>query len=181
MRIISGKHKGRKLNTFDGYDIRPTSDMARESLFNILGDKIYDCRFLDLFAGSGAVGIESISRGASEVVFVDKSIESLNLVKKNLTLIKEDAKVCKANSLAFLKEQTRPFDIIFCDPPYDFEDMKSVFEIVYENKLLQNDGIIIYEHDKKRKPQEFKGFTIQKSKKYGIAVFDFYSLGDNNE
>ena len=181
MRIISGKYKGRKLNTFKGFDIRPTSDMARESLFNILGDLIYGSRFLDLFAGSGAVGIEAISRGASEVVFMDKSNESLNLIKSNLSLINENAKIYKGNSLFLIKEQTKSFDIIFCDPPYDFEEIKIVFEIVKNNNLLSDGGLIIYEHEKNRRTQDFEGFVLNKSKKYGIAVFDFYSLGEDNE
>ena len=178
MRIISGKHKGRKLNTFDGLDIRPTSDMARESLFNIIGADVLGCDFLDLFAGSGAVGIESLSRGANSVIFVDKSSESLKLVRKNLDLIKENAKIIKDDSISFLAKQTKPFDIIFCDPPYNFEDMEKVFNLILQNKLIKENGLIVYEHSKDRESKIFDGFVLEKSRKYGYAVFDMYRLGE---
>ena len=87
MRIIGGKNKGKKLKSFDGQDIRPTSDRARESLFNILGSRVFGCDFLDLCSGTGGVGLESYSRGANSVTFVDSSLKSLNLAKENANSI----------------------------------------------------------------------------------------------
>ena len=126
MRIIGGKHRSRVLAEFAGENVRPTSDRAREALFNILALKIYGARVLDLFAGSGALGLESLSRGAREVVFNDCSKDSVAIIKKNLATLKisvngEEAKVYNADYLTCLEQVKGPFDLIFLDPPYRFD------------------------------------------------------------
>ena len=112
MRIISGKHKGRVLKEFKGDDIRPTSDRAKEALFNIISSRIYGANVLELFAGTGGVGMEFISRGASSVTFVDKSKDSVNLIKSNLSLIKETGKVENISAENFLVKTAEKYDII---------------------------------------------------------------------
>ena len=120
MRIIAGSLKGRVLLEFSKIGVRPTSDMARESLFNILQNDIYGAKFLDLFSGTGAVGIEAYSRGASEVVLNDNSRESITLIKKNLEKlgISGKIKVTSFDAISYLKTSNDKFDIIFVDPPY---------------------------------------------------------------
>ena len=176
MRIISGKHRGRKLNTFLGDDIRPTSDKARESLFNMLAFKIAGAEFLDLCCGTGAVGIEAISRGASAVTFVDNSKESLKICEKNLSVIKESASVVCSDAYSFLLSTTKTFDFIFFDPPYAYNEIDKILKAVIDKNLLKDGGQFIYEHKVDKPSLEVEGFTLTKTKKYGIAIFDFYEI-----
>ena len=172
MRIISGKHKGRVLKSFKGDDIRPTSDRAKEALFNILGSKVYNAKFLDLFSGTGSMGIEAISRGAEKVIFVDGSKDSVNLIKGNLALVKEDATVILGYAESFLNSVNGKFDIIFLDPPYNYRDADGLFKIIKNRNLLNEGGIIVYEHNADY-TFETENFEIYDNRKYGIAVFDF--------
>ena len=124
MRIITGKARGLKLTTPKNMDVRPTSDRVKESLFNIIGTKIVGTRVLDLFAGTGNLGLEAWSRGAEKVVFIDESQASLQLVRSNITKAKaeNETKVLKGNAvkvIADLAARGERFDFIFCDPPYN--------------------------------------------------------------
>ena len=126
MRIIGGKFRSRVLAEFEGEDVRPTADRVKESLFNILSLKLYGARVLDLFAGSGALGLESLSRGAKEVCFNDCAKASLAILKKNLTALKitpngEEAKLTNCDYLVCLEQARGQFDLIFIDPPYRFD------------------------------------------------------------
>lgn len=125
MRIIGGKYRSRVLAAFPGTDVRPTADRVKESLFGILSLKIYGARALDLFCGSGALGLECLSRGAREVVFNDVSRESLKLLEKNMKSLGiekgGEAKVYNLDYSAFLDAGREPFDLIFLDPPYRLE------------------------------------------------------------
>lgn len=174
MRIIGGKNKGKKLKSFDGQDIRPTSDRARESLFNILGSRVFGCDFLDLCSGTGGVGLESYSRGANTVTFVDSSQKSLNLAKENAKSIGLDKEFVLTFADNFLKRTDKKFDIIFFDPPYAFEGVSEILKIVKEKQILKEGGLFIYERVADKQPQEVLGFELIQSRKYGIAVFDFY-------
>ena len=136
MRIIAGKNKGKKLKEFKGDKIRPTSDRAKESLFNILGNKVLGCNFLDLCAGTGSIGLESFSRGANSVTFVDISKESLSLVKENANSIGLSETFVLSSANNFLSSTDKKFDVIFFDPPYDFSEIKSILEIVNNRSLL---------------------------------------------
>ncbi len=173
MRIIGGKNKGRKLLSFEGEDIRPTSDRAKEALFNIFQDKIYGCSFLDGFCGSGSVGIEAISRGAKTVVFTDVAKKSVELTKKNLSLIKEDAKVYLTRIEDYLKTTNEKFDIIFLDPPYALDLGEKAIEIISSRQILNEGGYVILEKDVEVKT-EFLGLERQKTRKYGKAYFNIY-------
>lgn len=174
MRIIGGKNKGKKLKSFDGQDIRPTSDRARESLFNILGGRVFGCDFLDLCSGTGGVGLESYSRGANSVTFVDSSQKSLNLAKENAKSIGLDKDFVLTSAENFLKKTDKKFDIIFFDPPYAFGGVEEILKIVKEKQILKDDGLFIYERVADKQSIEVLGFELLQSRKYGIAVFDFY-------
>ena len=174
MRIISGKHKGRKLNTFKGDAVRPTSDKARESLFNVLYTRVINSDFLDLCSGTGAVGIEALSRGARSVTFVDNSQDSLDILKSNLSLIKETGKVVKSDCLSFLSQTNMKYDLIYFDPPYAYLDSEKVATYIVQNKILKNGGMFIYEHKADKPTIDFNGLKLINTKKYGIAIIDFY-------
>ena len=148
MRIVAGKYRSRVLNEFEKIGVRPTSDKARESLFNIINLKVKDCVFLDLFAGTGAVGIEALSRGAKEVHFCDNSINSVKLIKSNLEKLKisEDIFVNFINATTFLSGTDKTFDIVYIDPPYASEEYLSAINLSLEK--LKDGGVVIVESDK---------------------------------
>ncbi len=175
MRIISGKHKGKKLKSFEGFDVRPTSDRAREALFSMLMTKVIGSDFLDLCSGTGAVGLEAISRGANSVTFVDNSKESLKICEFNLKSIRESASLIFSDALEFLKLNNKTYDIIYFDPPYAFNDISSVLQVIYYKKLLNENGIFIYEHKSDKPSKEIENFKLSNTKKYGIAILDFYT------
>ena len=138
MRIIAGKFRGRVLAEFKGNDVRPTSDRAKEALFNILSTKVIGARVLDLFAGSGSLGLESLSRGAKEVVFNDYSKDSIAILKKNLTALKitaEESKVKNFDYSVCLGQAIGQFDLIFIDPPYRQEYGEKALQIISEKKI----------------------------------------------
>jgi 16S rRNA (guanine(966)-N(2))-methyltransferase RsmD len=176
MRIIAGKFRGRVLAEFKGNDVRPTSDRAKEALFNILSTKVIGARVLDLFAGSGSLGLESLSRGAQEVLFNDYSKDSIAILKKNLTALKitaEEAKVKNLDYAVCLGQAVYPFDLIFIDPPYKQEYGEKALQIISEKKLLTEEGIVVFERDVPFEG-EIEGLTIFDVRKYGKAYLTFF-------
>ncbi|MBR5900062.1 MAG: 16S rRNA (guanine(966)-N(2))-methyltransferase RsmD [Clostridia bacterium] len=172
MRIVAGKYKGRTLYGFDGTDIRPTSDMARESLFNILQTRIAGANFLDLFCGSGAVGIEALSRGVSWVTFNDLDAYSAKLTQKNLEKVgATDYDLRRGDGVDFLRRTDKKYDIIFIDPPYKSDLGERALKEV--QNALSEDGIVIYENEK---PFEgvIDGLSIYDERKYGRARLTFF-------
>ena len=151
MRVIAGDLKGRRLRTLDGLKIRPTSDRLRETLFNILSPRVVDARFLDLCAGSGAIGIEAISRGASQVVFVEASKRAASLIGDNLEHcgVAEVGKVQNRDALAGLRALSArecQFDIIYFDPPYESHLYSPVLDAISKSTILAEDGVLVVEH-----------------------------------
>lgn len=173
MRIVGGKYKSRVLADFEKIGVRPTSDMVRESVFNILSFRIPGASFLDLFSGTGAMGIEALSRGASKVIFNDSSRESIKLIKKNLEKLKvtDPYEVLCLDAITLLKRGQAEYDIIYIDPPYACDFLPEVLSAV-EN-CLSADGIAIVENDK---PLDIavKGLTAFDKRKYGRAHLTFY-------
>ncbi len=168
MRVISGKYKGKKLIGFDIDGTRPTMDRVKESLFGIIQNKIKDSIVLDLFAGSGSLGIEALSNGAKMCYFVDNNIELINIIKENTKSIKEDVSILKSdysNALAMLKNSNIKFDIIFLDPPYKLNLINDCLDKIYKYNLLNEDGIIVCEFENEIIKSEH--FRLQKEKKYG--------------
>ena len=145
MRIIAGKYKRTPLVTLEGDLTRPTKDMVKEALFDSIQINSEDS-FLDLFSGSGAIGIEAISRGAKKVVFNDCSKDAVKIIETNLKKINENARVlCLDYEECLFKLNDYPFDYIYVDPPYAFEEYEHIFELVDKYKLLSKKGIIIVE------------------------------------
>ena len=182
MRVISGKSRGLKLNAPKNNDVRPTTDRVKESLFNMINPYIIDSNILDLFAGTGSLGIESLSRGANKCIFVDNSKESINIVKSNIKKARvEDESIVlnldfksAINSLCLKKEK---FDVIFMDPPYYKNMFMDALCSIDNNKLLKEDGIIVVEHDTKDKfPDNIGRLYKNRDKKYGNTTLTFYKL-----
>ncbi len=179
MRIIAGKYKGKKLASFEGDAIRPTSDRAKEAVFSVLQFELQGKSFYDAFCGSGSMGIEAISRGAKSVLFSDKSIQSCKLTQKNLDSIGERAKVLNSDCITFLERTNERFDIIFLDPPYKSNDGVKALEIIGKRDILNENGIVVYESGSTfNRPIE--GLFLEKSKKYGISEFAFYRKLNNS-
>ncbi len=180
MRIISGLCKGRRLSNLKGRDIRPTSDRVRESIFNIIGSNIKGARVLDMFAGTGALGIESLSRGAAHTVFIDSSRDACRLIKKNCEIchMTDKSTILEYDILseAFpTKIMDRNFDMIFMDPPYERGIPAKILVIPYLHKCLAPEGRIIFEHSIKEKiPENLSNLDIQDQRKYGKTLITFF-------
>lgn len=173
MRIVGGTFKSRVLFEFKGNDIRPTADKVRESLFNILQNRIYGSTFLDLFCGTGAMGLEAISRGAKSVTFNDISRDSVALTKKNVALLKIDGgyKITNFDGVSFLKNTTEKYDIIFIDPPYKSEVGLKALAIA--KNALNDGGVVIYENEKPFDGQA-DGLIQYDERKYGRVYLTFF-------
>ena len=174
IRIITGKFKGRKLKPPSDYEIRPMLDRVKESIFNIIGNKINGAAVLDLFSGTGSLGIESLSRGSSPVYFIDKSIQSINLIRyntQNLKDVEADYKIIKSDVLKFLRfSNSRKWDIIFLDPPYKTSSdlMKEIFGLLSKKEISGSDTWVIYHYFFKRDiEEEMQGLKKIKQSFYG--------------
>ena len=182
MRVIAGSAKRTQLKTVEGLDTRPTTDRIKETLFNMLSPYLYDSMFLDLFAGSGGIGIEALSRGARQAVFVEKSRASMECIKYNLkkTHLEDRAVTMSMDVMAALLklEGTYTFDYIFMDPPYNNDWEKKVLEYLSHSTLLSEDGVIIVEASKETSMDyvESMGFSIIKTKEYKTNKHVFISL-----
>jgi 16S rRNA (guanine966-N2)-methyltransferase len=174
MRIIGGKHRSRVLTEFAGEDVRPTSDRAREALFNILSFTVRGARVLDLFAGSGALGLESLSRGAKEAVFNDASKASIAILKKNITTLKEEnVRIYNYDFSVCLDAVQGQFDIVFIDPPYKQEYGAQALKKIAERGLLTESGVAVYERDRPF-DGEVAGLKKYDERRYGKAYFTFF-------
>jgi len=147
LRIIGGDWRRRKLPFIDAPGLRPTPDRIRETLFNWLQGKVAGSSCLDLFAGSGALGLEALSRGADEVVFVEKNASVANQLMKNLQLLNTEANVLQGDALTLLKQMNQPFDLIFLDPPYRQGLIETCLQVIKERLLLDNHGMLYAEHE----------------------------------
>lgn len=182
MRIISGNRRGLKLIAPKGLDTRPTEDRVKESVFNILGQNFFDVTALDLFCGSGANGIEFLSRGADKVYFVDKSREAIACVKKNLDKAKlnDQAIVMEDHLNQALKKLDVKFDYIYMDPPFERRDLyKKAFKLLRENKILKPDGKLIVEYNTDKPLIIGEGFVEIKNKKYGNTSISICGWDEN--
>ncbi len=182
MRIISGKYRGKVLYDFRGKDIRPTSDMAREALFSILQTRVVGCDMLDLFAGSGSVGFEALSRGANSVVMSDKSKQSCDLIKNNAAHLGAEVELYNIPAMYVLNKLIdfkKQFDIIFLDPPYRTTYGVEALEIIAKSGLLKEGGIAILESGDEfnRKEIDVNGLDMYDKRRYGICYFRFFRIG----
>ena len=176
MRVITGKARGRKLQTLSGNDVRPTTDIVKEAVFSIIQFGIEGRVFLDAYAGSGQMGIEALSRGAEKAVFLDSSRQSCEVVRKNLEItgLSENALVKNTDTLSYIAGTSEKFDIVFIDPPYRTGILMQTLEKM--PSVMNKGGIIICEHPFDEKmPEEIEDFVLKKEYRYGKIVISLYS------
>ncbi len=177
MRVVAGRAKGVSLKTPNGMLTRPTSDRVKEAMFSIIQFDILGARVLDLFGGTGQLGIEAISRGAASAVFVDCREDACCLIRENLRragMISE-GRVVRSDYLTYLKKCTESFDIVLLDPPYAEEFLEKSLKLITEIDILQSGGIIIAERPAgKDLPWEFSGFSRSRDYKYGKTMLTVY-------
>lgn len=177
MRVITGSARGRKLITLEGNDVRPTTDKVKEAIFSSIQFEVEGSVVLDLFAGSGQLGIEALSRGAEKAYFVDNSKKSLDVVKQNLEItgFTDNAEVYNMNSSDFLKITDKKFDFIFLDPPYNMGILEKILPDL-SDKITEN-GKILCEHEKNLVlPEEINDLRLKKVYKYGKINVSLYCL-----
>ncbi len=180
MRIIAGRSKGRTLESIKGRNTRPTSDKVKGAIFNIIQGRIPDSLVLDLFAGTGNLGLEALSRGARKAIFIDKDINAIRIIKKNCYNLgyKEQVEIYRndaARGLTELSKRDILFDIVFMDPPYSKGYEEALLQLINEANILHNDGIVIIEHDSKTTvPDRIAGLYRYDFRKYGGTGVSFY-------
>jgi 16S rRNA (guanine966-N2)-methyltransferase len=177
MRIIAGKYKSRILRDLTHEGTRPTADRVREALFSKLQTDIKGGIVLDLFSGTGALGLEALSRGAKKAYLVDDSKISYNLIKENNNLLGENASIINADYAVVLNnfaDKNLQFNVIFLDPPYKTDFAQKALEVIAKNNLLAENGIIVFEHDKENLNINMpKGLLVYDQKRYGITYLTY--------
>lgn len=183
MRIISGTARGTKLFTLEGQTTRPTLDRVKESIFNIIQNQIINSNFLDVFSGSGAIGLEAASRGAKKVILCDKSKDAINIINKNIekTHLKEKIELYNLDYETLLKNKIKEkMDIIYIDPPYNSNFAIKTVEYIIEKKIADQNSTIIIETDSEEKIlEELKKIDIEitDKRRYGRATLIFIKIG----
>lgn len=178
MRVITGMAKGIKLETLEGMDVRPTTDKVKEAIFSSIQFDLYDSLILDLFAGSGQLGIEALSRGAKSAVFVDNSKKSIEIVRKNLekTKLIDLSQLFCMNSVDYIKLSDKKFDFIFLDPPYNKGILNEILPLLSDK--LNDKGQIICEYEQNLNlPDKIENLRLKKNYKYGkikVSIFCYY-------
>lgn len=176
MRIVSGKFKGRRITAPKNLPVRPTTDLSKEALFNILNHQFsfHELKVLDLFAGTGNISYEFASRGAEPITSVDADFGCVNFIKKTAQEFDMDITAIKSDVYKFLERSKVKYDIIFADPPYDFsqEQFDKIYQMIFENELLEDDGLLIIEHSTQTKMEHLEHFN--NSRKYGGSIFSFF-------
>jgi 16S rRNA (guanine(966)-N(2))-methyltransferase RsmD len=174
MRIISGTHKGRRLIAPKTLPVRPTTDRAKEALFNILANRYFfdGKNTLDLFSGTGNIAFEFASRGCEKVLAVDHNLNCINYIEKTSNELGFNISTIKSDCLQYLKNYKQQFNFIFADPPYYYEKYQELRNLVSENNLVKKDGVLIIEHDKETR---FEEDNIE-LRKYGTVHFSIFSF-----
>lgn len=181
MRIISGKYKGRRISPPKGLPVRPTTDMSKEALFNVLNNyfTFSELKVLDLFAGTGNISFEFASRGSENITSVDGDFGCVKFIKQIAQEFDFNLAAIKSDVFKFLEKNTTSYDIIFADPPYGLEQasFEKIVTMVFEKELLQEDGMMVIEHSKYTKMEHLINFSFQKS--YGGSFFSFFELNSD--
>ena len=179
MRIISGKYKGRRIFPPKGLPVRPTTDMSKEALFNVLNNhfSFEGLKILDLFAGTGNISFEFASRGSTPITSVDADFGCVKFIKQVASEYDFNIAATKSDVFTFLERNKATYDIIFADPPYalDQKTFDKIVLTVFEKNTLQEDGMMIIEHSKYTKLDHFTHFSFKKS--YGGSIFSFFEIG----
>ncbi len=180
MRILGGSLKGRTLAMVVAPGTRPTTDAMRESLFSILNAVVdwTDCTVLDLFSGTGALGFEALSRGAAHCTFVDKNAAMCRSIQRNATAlgVADKCTIDVDDVMTMLKRRTGPYDVVFCDPPYDLRICNQVLRVLDAEHFLTDGGIFIAEHDEREVVVDVEGWERQASRKRGGTVVDVFQF-----
>ena len=177
MRIIAGSLRGRRINPPANLPVRPTTDMARESLFNILNNYVdyEECSVMDLFAGTGAVSLEFVSRGAKDVTSVEINAQCTEFIKQEATRLSVgNLHVVRADVFDLLKRAYKKFDIVFADPPYAHEQLAQLPDLIFNQNILTDDGIFILEHPREFNFSEHPHFWQHRA--YGKVNFTFFAM-----
>ncbi len=176
MRVIAGKNKGRKLKSKSGKNVRPTSDRAKEALFSMISAQVTASRFLDLYSGFGGIGIEALSRGAYEVIFIEEDPTNIAIIKENLNgmLGEENAELITGDVLQKLAVLKPDFDLIFADPPYKNNNLyQKTLALIEKYNLLHQEGIVIFEHSSDIELELDGSYKKIKERSYGRSAFTF--------
>jgi 16S rRNA (guanine966-N2)-methyltransferase len=183
VRIISGKYKGRRISPPKNLPVRPTTDMSKEALFNVLNNhfNFSGLRILDLFAGTGNISYEFASRGSDNITSVDGDFGCIKFIKQTAAEFDFNIAAVKSDVFAFLQRNSASYDIIFADPPYglDQESFEKIVLSVFEKELLEEDGMMVIEHSKYTKMEHLMHFSFQKS--YGGSFFSFFEFAAEEE
>ena len=176
MKVISGFLKGRKIEGYDLLGTRPTMDRVKESLFAMIQDDIIDKVCIDLFAGSGNLGIEAISEGAKFCYFIDNNIKAINTIKNNINnlSISDYVSILKCNYKTFLENMNNSVDIIFIDPPYNMKIIDKILNYINQNNLLNKNGQVVCEYQNDILKEEYGNIKLLKTKKYAIRYVAIY-------
>ncbi|MBL7933155.1 MAG: RsmD family RNA methyltransferase [Bacteroidia bacterium] len=179
MRIIGGSHKGKVIKMPKDLPVRPTTDFAKEGLFNILNNKLdfEGLKVLDLFSGTGHISLEFASRGAADVVAVDQHFKCVGFLKSISKELNFNIQANKGDVFEFLNSARSSYDLIFADPPYDLPNIPEIHKLVFEKKLLNPGAILIIEHGAKTKLDDLKGFSSHR--KYGNVNFSFFIFNES--
>ena len=182
MRVITGKAKGVVLKTPEGLLTRPTADRVKEALFSAIQFSLPGARVLDLFAGTGQLGIEALSRGAKAAVFVDHRREACRLVEENLRRTRLEGRVIQADYLSYLARTKETFDLIFLDPPYGEDFLENAAKRISEIDILADGGIMVTEHSAgKALPERFPGLQRSRDYQYGKTAITIFQKGEPEE
>jgi 16S rRNA (guanine(966)-N(2))-methyltransferase RsmD len=180
MRIISGKHKGRRLSAPKNLPVRPTTDMAKESLFNIINNNFYfeNLSVIDLFSGTGNISFEFASRGTENVYSIDQHFGCVKYINNTAKELDLDINTYKSDVYKFIEKTPLKADVIFADPPYDFETEQflKIANIVFDRKILNEEGLLVIEHSKHTDLSTHPNFSY--SKKYGGNMFSFFEYSE---
>ncbi|NNT73035.1 16S rRNA (guanine(966)-N(2))-methyltransferase RsmD [Flavobacterium sp. IMCC34852] len=183
MRIISGKYKGRRIAPPKNLPVRPTTDMSKEALFNVLNNhfNFSELKILELFAGTGSISYEFASRGCSPILCVDGDMGCVTFIKKTAKEFDFDITAIKSDVFKFLEKHKGNYDIIFADPPYGMsqKEFETIIELIFERELLDEEGMLVVEHSKYTKLDHMANYSFQKN--YGGSVFTFFEFESNDE
>ncbi|MCW2120835.1 RsmD family RNA methyltransferase [Flavobacterium sp. 7A] len=183
MRIISGKFKGRRISPPKGLPVRPTTDMSKEALFNVLNNhfSFEGLKILDLFAGTGNISYEFASRGSTPITSVDGDFGCVKFIKKTAEEYDFNIAALKSDVFKFLERNNATYDIIFADPPYNFDQktFEKIVTIIFERNSLNEDGMMVIEHSKYTKLDHMMNFSFMKS--YGGSIFSFFELNNGEK
>ena len=184
MRVVAGTQKGRRLKEPTSPGLRPTSGRVKEALFSMIAERISNANVLDLYAGTGALGLEAMSRGAQRVVFVDNQAASIQVLRENITRcsLTKDSSIIPQDVQTFLATRSpqrheSPFDLVFADPPYEISDLEPLLNQINSSEQVGTNGLVVIEHFKKATlPLEAGGLRQTRQSRYGDTMLTFYHM-----